>query len=84
MSDDFEFVDEPPAAKVGAPHKWVSVVEKLRADPGHWAIVKRGQSRGAASVIVDRLKNHYRCEATQRVLESGEHVVYARWPVDAP
>lgn len=77
---DIEFVDSPPpaAAGRGLSREVEELIDKLKTEPGRWAIVDRGDRRGSRFRTLQRRG----CEVAGRMVD-GEHLLYARWPEDA-
>lgn len=77
---DIKFVDEVPGFQVGrgAPKVYEVIAEKLRAQPGQWAEVRRFEN-GRSAFVGARILKRLGCEATTR--GDGEaRIIYARWP----
>lgn len=75
---EIRFVDELPRKASSLGSTWAPVIEKLKADPGRWALVRTGSANQCRAVAA-LLKDRHSCETAIRTVE-GVIGAYARWP----
>ena len=77
MTLDLKWEEPEPWTTVSTRYRyWVHVVEELKRNPGHWALV----GEDVTSSVMALLKK-YGCEATTRGTRNGRAAkIYARWP----
>lgn len=88
MTDEFRFEDPPPAAR--APRRFDEVAQRLKENPGRWAVVAVFDKRTNAGSLSRRITHGLsKCwepagdfEGTRRTITKTEHRVYARYMGD--
>ena len=80
MSSEITYVDAVPDRIRRKPGRWEDrIASELSANPGHWAIVRRGESFQKIGPYVTFLKRAG-LEATSRRVDDNECAVFARYP----
>jgi hypothetical protein len=83
----FRFEDPPPVQPVGRRSRFADEAQKLRENPGRWALVTVCAKRTNAGSVVRRIGQGLSAcwhepgdfEATARSMGEGDHRVYARY-----